>query len=162
VADGAPLTSHDRPDDCVISFNTLVNNTRNYYMTGRTGGLGAINTTFANNVLQGGGAAANLNGVYPGGSWSGNVIWQTAGAGAMPAGTFDEVDPLLAPQAHGLLRPQPGSPLIDSASGEFPAVVADMDGQPRTGPKDRGADEISDALVTARFLTPEDLNRDEP
>ena len=71
VADGAPLTSHDRPDDCVISFNTLVNNTRNYYMTGRTNGLGAINTTFANNIIVGGGAAASLNGVYTGGVWSG-------------------------------------------------------------------------------------------
>src|SRR4030095_11263316 len=56
VADGAPLTSHDRPDNCVITFNTLVDNTRNYFMTGRTNGLGATNTVFANNIIQGGGA----------------------------------------------------------------------------------------------------------
>src|SRR5262249_10858710 len=41
VADGAPLTSHDRPDDCVISHNTLINNTTHYLMSGRTNGLGA-------------------------------------------------------------------------------------------------------------------------
>src|SRR4029453_8726572 len=51
VADGAPLTSHDRPDNCVITFNTLVNNTRNYFMQGRSNGLGATNTVFANNIL---------------------------------------------------------------------------------------------------------------
>jgi poly(beta-D-mannuronate) lyase len=141
VADGAPLTTHDRPDDCVITFNTLVNNTRNYYMTGRTNGLGATNTVFANNILQGGGAASSLNGIYTGGVWSSNIIWQTAGAGAMPAGTYDEIDPLLAPDALGVFRPQAGSPAIDSATGDYPAVTVDMDGQPRIGPKDRGADE---------------------
>jgi poly(beta-D-mannuronate) lyase len=143
VADGAPLTSHDRPDDCVISFNTLVNNTRNYYMTGRTNGLGATNTTFANNIIQGGGLAASLNGLYPGGVWSGNIIWQTTGgAGAMPAGTYDEIDPLLAPDLLGVYRPQAGSPAIDSAIGDYPAVTVDMDGQTRTDPKDKGADEV--------------------
>jgi poly(beta-D-mannuronate) lyase len=143
VADGAALTTHDRPDDCVITFNTLVNNTRNYYMTGRTNGLGAINTTFANNVIVGGGVAASLNGIYTGGVWSGNIIWQTAGgAGAMPEGTFDEIDPLLAQDLLGIYRPQPGSPAIDSAIGDYPAVLFDMDGQPRTDPKDKGADEV--------------------
>jgi poly(beta-D-mannuronate) lyase len=159
VADGAPLTSHDRPDDCVISFNTLVNNTRNYYMTGRTNGLGATNTVFANNVLQGGGAAASLSGPYTGGVWSANIIWQTAGAGAMPAGTYEELDPLLEVTANGLFRPQAGSPVIDTGSGDFPAVTVDMDGQPRAVPTDRGADERSAAPVTATFLTPGDLLR---
>jgi hypothetical protein len=143
VADGAPLTTHDRPDDCVITFNTLVNNTRNYYMTGRTNGLGATNTVFANNILQGGGAAASLNGLYTGGAWNGNITWQTAGAGAMPPDTYDEIDPLLEPDALGVFRPQSGSPAIDSATGDYPAVTLDMDGQPRTDPKDKGADEVT-------------------
>jgi hypothetical protein len=159
VADGAPLTSHDRPDDCVITFNTLVNNTRNYYMTGRTNGLGATNTVFANNVLQGGGAAASLNGPYTGGMWSGSIIWETAGAGAMPAGTYDVVNPLLEAKANGVFRPQAGSPAIDSATGDYPAVVVDMDGQPRTGPKDKGADELSAEPIAAELLTPGDLHR---
>ena len=159
VADGAALTTHDRPDDCVISFNTLVNNARNYFMTGRTNGLGATNTTFANNIIVGGGAAASLNGPYVGGVWLGNIIWQTAGAGAMPAGTYDEVDPLLEAKAHGVYRPKAGSPAIDSAVGSFPAVSFDLDGQPRADPKDRGADEISSAPVIAKFLVPGDIVR---
>jgi Chondroitinase B len=159
VADGAPLTSHDRPDDCVITFNTLVNNARNYFMTGRTNGLGATNTVFAQNILQGGGEAASLNGPYTGSVWNGNVIWQTSGPGAMPAGTYDEIDPLLEAKKNGVFRPQPGSPAIDSAIGDYPAVTFDMDGQPRTDPKDRGADEVSAAPVTATLLTPGDLLR---
>jgi poly(beta-D-mannuronate) lyase len=153
VADGAPLTAHDRPDDNVITFNTLVNNTRNYFQTGRTNGLGAINTVFANSILQGGGSAASLSGPYIGGTWSGNIIWETAGAGAMPDGTYEVVDPLLEPKAKGVYRPQPGSPAIDRAIGEFPAVVVDMDGQPRPGPQDKGADELSGEPVVAEFLT---------
>src|SRR5262245_46044029 len=154
VADGAPLTSHDRPDNCVITFNTLVDNTRNYFMTGRTNGLGATNTVFANNIIQGGGGAAGLNGLYTGAVWGGNIIWETASAGAMPAGSYDVDDTLLAPKATGVLRPQPGSPAIDSAVGDYPAVVFDLDGQPRMGLKDKGADEYSTDPAIAEFLTP--------
>jgi poly(beta-D-mannuronate) lyase len=159
VAEGAALTSHDRPDDCVIAFNTLVNNARNYFMTGRTNGLGATNTVFAQNILQGGGAAASLDGPYTGGVWNDNLIWQTNGPEAMPAGTYDDVDPLLEAKTNGVFRPQPGSPAIDSATGGYPVVTFDMDGQPRTNPKDRGADEVSAEPITAKLLTPGDLLR---
>lgn len=154
VAEGSPLTSHDRPDNCVITFNTLVNNTRNYFMTGRTNGLGATNTIFANNIVQGGGVAASLSGPYPGATWGGNIIWETAGAGVMPAGTYDMINPLLEAKAKGIFRPQAGSPAIDSAIGNYPAVTFDLDGQPRTAPKDKGADEHSTEPVVAEFLTP--------
>jgi poly(beta-D-mannuronate) lyase len=159
VADGAPLTTHDRPDNAIIVFNTLVDNPRNYFMTGRTNGLGATDTVFANNILQGGGAAASLNGPYTDGVWGGNIIWNTAGPGAMPAGTYDEVDPLLEPKANGVFRPQAGSPAINSAGGDYPLVTVDLDGQPRTEPKDKGADEVSSEPVTATFLTPGDILR---
>jgi poly(beta-D-mannuronate) lyase len=159
VAEGAPLTSHDRPDDNVIAFNTLVNNTRNYFQTGRTNGLGAFGNVFANNILQAGGAAASLSGPYTGGTWDGNIIWETVGSGAMPAGTFDEVDPLLEATANGVFRPQAGSPAIDSAIGDYPAVTVDMDGQPRLDPRDRGADEASSAAIVAKLLTPGELLR---
>ena len=159
VADGAALTTHDRPDDVVIAFNTLVNSTRNYFQTGRTNGLGATDTVFANNIIQGGGAAASLSGPYTGGVWEGNIIWQTAGAGAMPPGAYEEVDPLLEPKANGVFRPAAGSPAIDSAVGDYPAATLDQDGQPRTAPKDRGADELSEESVVAKPLTPGDILR---
>jgi hypothetical protein len=159
VADGAPLTSHDRPDDNVIAFNTLVSNDRQYYMTPRTNGLGATNTVFANNIVQGGGAAADLDGPYPGGSWRGNIVWQTSGEGAMPAGTFEHTDPRLEVGENGLLRLRSDSPAVDSATGEYPRVEFDMDGQARTGAKDRGADEISAGPAAAAPLTEEMIRR---
>jgi poly(beta-D-mannuronate) lyase len=74
-------------------------------------------------------------------------------------GTCDEIDPLLEAKANGVFRPQPRSPAIDSATGDYPAVTFDMDGQPRTDTKDRGADEISAEPVRATLLTPGDLLR---
>jgi poly(beta-D-mannuronate) lyase len=157
VADGAPLTSHDRPDNCVIAFNTLVNNTRNYIMDARNNGLGAVSTTFANNVIQGGGPAAEIHGPNTGATWANNLLWQTKGAGDIPAGGFVESDPKLAPDQNGIFRLQKASPAIDAATGTFPAAKFDFDGQLRTIAKDIGADEFWDAPVVARILTPADV-----
>ena len=159
VADGAKLTSHDRPDGNLIAFNTLVNNGRNYYMTGRTNGLGATNTVFADNVIQGGGPAVSLDGPYVGGVWSGNIVWQADGAGDIDAAGYEGVDPRLVRGAGGLLRPNPGSPAVDSARGDYPGVAVDMDGQPRRGPKDRGADEVSSAPMAATPLSADEVLR---
>jgi poly(beta-D-mannuronate) lyase len=159
VAEGAPLDTHDRPDRNIIAFNTLVNNTRNYFMTSRTDGLGAIDTVFANNIIEGGGNAASLSGPYAGGVWEGNIIWNTAGPGDMPDGTYEIVNPLLEPKAKGVYRPQAGSPAIDTAVGDYPLVTVDHDGQPRIDPKDKGADEVSSAPAAASLLTPGDILR---
>ena len=158
VADGAKLTSHDRPDNCVIAFNTLVDNAEAYRMQGRPNGLGATHTIFANNIIQGGGKVAAISGPNPGAIWSGNVLWKTGAAGDLPADGYTTVDPHLSVDADGVYHLQLGSPAIDTATGEFPAITFDMDGQPRpvTG-KDKGADEFSTASVTARILTVSDV-----
>ncbi len=95
VATGDKLTSHDRPDDTEITGNTLVDNKRNYFMSGRDKGLGATRTTFARNVIQGGGVAAAVDGPYPGAVWKDNILWQTGGPGAMPAGSYEERKPTI-------------------------------------------------------------------
>jgi poly(beta-D-mannuronate) lyase len=153
VANGDPLTAHDRPDRVLIAFNTLVNNSSNITQAGRTNGLGATNITVANNIIQGGGAAASIAGPYTGGVWSGNIIYNTNGAGSMPSGGYTNVNPLLARNATGTFHLQSGSPAINAASGSYPSVTFDMDGQSRTAPLDKGADEVSTAAVTARILT---------
>jgi hypothetical protein len=112
---------------------------------------------FANNIVQGGGAGASLSGPYTVGVWNGNILWQTEGAGDMPPGTFDEIDPLLVARAKGVFRPRRESPAIDSAAGDYPEVIVDMDGQPRGELKDRGADEASSAPVVGKLLTPGEL-----
>jgi poly(beta-D-mannuronate) lyase len=157
VADGAPLTSHDRPDDCVISFNTLVDNRTNYQMSRRTPtALGATNTVFANNIMQGG-IAAKIEGPNPGAIWSGNIVWTITSPGDLPAEGFTTENPLLTASEGGLFRLQEGSPAIDSAVGDYPAVTFDLQGQPREGKKDRGADEFSNAPIVGRVLSPDDV-----
>lgn len=154
VADGAPLTSHDRPDRVLIAFNTLVNNTSNFHQGGRTDGLGATFITVANNIAQGGGAAADIAGPYTNPTWSGNIIFNTAGDGDMPTSGYRTVDPQLFRDATGTFHLQAGSPAIGTATGSYPSVVVDMDGQARTSPLDVGADEVSNATVIAQILTP--------
>lgn len=159
VADGAKLTSHDRPDYCIIAFNTLINNRAQYQMDARKDGLGATHATFANNIVQGGnGKVAAIGGPNPGAIWSGNLLWKTGEAGDLPAAGYTTADPLLVADAQGILRPQKGSPAIDTAEGDFPWVMFDLDGQPRPATKkDKGADEVLSGPAVARLLSPSDV-----
>jgi hypothetical protein len=157
-SEAAPQSSRDRPDDCVVAFNTFVENRTHYQMSRRTpGGLGATNTIFANNVIQGGGPAAKIDGPYTGAVWQGNLLWKGAGARDLPADGCTQIDPLLAAGPDGILRPQAGSPAIEAAAGDFPAVTFDLDGQLRRDPKAKGADEFSAAPALAHFLSPSDV-----
>jgi hypothetical protein len=157
VADGAPLTSHDRPDRILIAFNTLVNCSSNFKQGGRTGGLGATFVTVANNIVQGGGAAASIAGPYTNPVWTGNILFNISGQGAMPASGYTITDPMLARDLTGTYHLQTGSPAINAITDSFSTVIADMDGQPRTAPFDIGADEVSQAPVIARLLNPADV-----
>lgn len=157
VADGAKLTCHDRPDHCVIAFNTLVNNRVQYAMDGRKDGMGATHTTFANNLIQGGDTVAKIGGPNSGATWSGNLLWKTGEAGDLPAAGAIKADPRLAPDANGIFRPQAGSAALGAAKGDFSAVTVDLDGQPRPAKKSIGADEPGDAPVVARLLTPSEV-----
>ncbi len=151
--DGTP-NSHDRPDDCVIAFNTLLDNETHYTMSRRKPeALGATNTTFANNLIQGGGTVARLGGPYTGAVWSDNLLWNTTKVGDLPPEGFKQADPLLAAGSDGIQRPQEGSPAIGTATGAFPGIAFDMDGQPRLEKKSIGADEISTAPVIAHLLS---------
>jgi hypothetical protein len=156
VADGAAKTSHDRPDDCEVSFNTLVDNESNLEMSGRTDGLGATGVVIANNIIQGGGAAASIRGPFPGASWKGNILWQSS-AGDMPSSGLQNVNPRLAKDGRGEHHLQAGSPAVNAASGASPSPALDMDGQPRGGDPDVGADEVSDAPVVAHVLGDDDV-----
>ena len=157
VADGAPLTSHDRPDRVLIAFNTLVNNKANIAQTARKDGLGSTFITIANNLIQGGGPAASIVGPFVNPFWEGNIIFGSNGAGDMPAGSYVMSDPKLAKDATGTFHLQKGSCAIDAAKANYPKVAVDMDGQSRTSKPDAGADEVSKAKVTARILNPADV-----
>lgn len=157
VADGAPLTSHDRPDRVLIAFNTLVNNKVNIAQTARNNGLGSTHITIANNIIQGGNVAVSIVGPYFNPSWEGNIIFNTTGAGDMPAGSFTIADPKLVRDAVGEYHLAKGSPAIDAAKGNYSAIGTDMDGQPRKPPLDVGADELSGASVMVKILNTADV-----
>ena len=157
VADGAPLTEHDRPDRVLIAFNTLVNNKTNITQTARVNGLGSTFITIANNIIQGGGPAASIVGPFVNPAWEGNLIFNTNGAGDMPAGSFKALDPKLVRDAAGEFHLQQGSPAIDAAAGNYSSVATDMDGQVRNKTFDIGADEVSNAAINARILNPADV-----
>ena len=97
VADGAPLTSHDRPDDTYITSNVLVDNVRNIFMTARENGLGAVRVTIAHNIIQGGGPAAHIDGPFVDPIWRDNTIWKTP-AGLMPDDGFVRKAPTITPR----------------------------------------------------------------
>lgn len=101
VADGAPLTSHDRPDRVLIVCNTLVNNKANIIQTARDKGLGSIDITIANNIVVGGGPAASIVGPAVNHKWEGNIIFNTNGPGDMPAGSYKTIDPKQVKDAGG-------------------------------------------------------------
>ncbi|NML41940.1 T9SS type A sorting domain-containing protein [Chitinophaga sp. G-6-1-13] len=153
VADGAPLTCHDRPDRVLVAFNTLVNNTSNITQSGRTNGLGATYTNVAYNIIQGGSNAASIAGPYTNPTWKGNIIYNTS-AGAIPSGGYVTANPLVARDTTGTFHLQSGSPAIGAATAAYPDVKFDMDGQPRTSPLDAGADQVSTDPVTAVILQP--------
>ena len=103
VADGAPLTSHDRPDDNVITRNVLINNDRQYFMAPRNNGLGAPRTTFTENILIGGNVAARIGGPYPDPVWRDNIVWNVREIGDMPEYAFRSIDPgVITPESLGI------------------------------------------------------------
>jgi poly(beta-D-mannuronate) lyase len=127
VADGAPLTSHDRPDDNVLVFNVLVDNEVHYRMTRRTpNALGAINTMFAFNVLVGGGTASRIEGPNKGAVWKGNMVWQVDARGDLPEAGATQSDPGLTRDAQGLPRLPTGGALAQTAALAYP-FIGDVD-----------------------------------
>jgi poly(beta-D-mannuronate) lyase len=157
VADGAKLTCHDRPDRVLIAFNTLVDNKVNISQGPRKDGMGATAVTVANNIIQGGGPAATIAGPYTNPVWEGNIIFNTNGAGDMPAAGYKTTDPKLVRNASNTFHAAKGSPAIDAVTGKFEKITTDMDGQKRTAPFDAGADEVSKTTVSARMLNPADV-----
>lgn len=158
VADGAALTSHDRPDDCIIAFNTFITNNVHYQMGGRSGGLGASNILVANNIFVGSGNLASISTSAPySGAWTRNIRWNNKQPGAMPVSGYVTVNPLLVPDVNGILHVGAESPAIDSSLGNYSFVKIDQDGQARDDHPDVGADEFSNATVKNYLLTTNDV-----
>jgi hypothetical protein len=163
VADGAPLTSHDRPDRVRVSFNTLINNNRSVIMSGRTNGLGATALVFSNNIIQtDSGNILTLDGPAPNARFEGNIVFGAAPNDDMPTSGARRVNPLLSRDSFGVFRLLSTSPAINTSVGSYPEVTIDLDGQSRSGSKDVGADEFSTAPVIRRPLTTANVGPNAP
>jgi poly(beta-D-mannuronate) lyase len=132
VADGAKLTSHDRPDRVDISYNTMVNNPQNYVMTQRKDGLGATYVAFVNNVIVGGGPAATITGPYPNAEWRNNILFNVKSPGDIPVEGYKTVDPELMKTEWGYYVNNKNG-VVSKNAYYYPSGRPDLDKQPKPG-----------------------------
>lgn len=151
-------TDHEAADHCVVAFNTLSGSgTIVWFNSGKP--FPPSDDTVADNVLLGHNTAAG-KGTGTSSHFTGNILFG-APAGSLPSGAYRTIDPKLVRDAHNLLRPTSSSPVIGAATGSFPQVTLDIDGQTRPAAKDVGADQFNPA-TPARPLTKTDVGPNAP
>jgi poly(beta-D-mannuronate) lyase len=142
-----PNTEHSQPRNILIAHNTLVNNqggiligygddARETYLP--------QDIVVANNVIAG--SAGLLVSVLAGDATFGkNLLYPsgTALVGDILDGDIVRADPQLTMGKDGIYRPARTSPVVDGAASATYGISTDMDGQPRTGKFDIGADEVT-------------------
>ena len=156
----SPLNRYYQVKRAIVAFNTLVDN---LYPINIGGGkdselsLPPLDCVIANNVVSGTRSPlVTLTDTPVNMTWQGNVFYGATLGMAQPQGITIS-NPLLNLSTDGLWRPAASSPVVNTGSGSFSYVVTDMDGQPRDGQADVGADEASTAPGTRRPLTRADV-----
>jgi hypothetical protein len=151
VSNGAASGAYIQIQRMLIANNTFVGDA----ISPRSGDLPPMTVTIVNNVIRkDGGLFASEGPGWTGTTWEGNIFWGTATT-TIPASGYKMVDPLLTASG-GVSHIGAGSPAIDASVGSY-GVTDDMDGQPRIGTPDVGADELSTAPVTRHPLTGSDV-----
>jgi hypothetical protein len=84
--------------------------------------------------------------------WEGNLVSGEAITNQTHAGVR-RIEANLQRAGDGLLRPEASSPLQGMAIGKYKQVKEDMDGQPRKGAFDVGADQLSNVPIVNHPLT---------
>ena len=151
--DGSAVNEYFQVKNATIAHNTIVD--VNDAAIKLDHGLGSSNRTLlpenvtvANNAIWSIQDPLFEGNEGTGWTWQGNVAFgQSLGPKAGDSG-ITVADPLLSIATDGLYRPAANSPLINAAIDlSVPAPTVDMDGQPRTGKLDVGADEFSTATI---------------
>lgn len=159
---GSALNEYFQVKDAVIAHNTIVDvnnaaitfdhdyNASNQYLL-------AEDVTIANNAIWSTQDPLFEGAEGPGWTWQGNVAFgQSLGPATGNPGIM-LVDPQFV-SGGGLYRPSPTSPLINNGAGDYSGIISDdMDGQPRIGVFDIGADEFSAAAILRKPLTAADV-----
>ena len=140
-------------DDAAIEFDDgLGSNDRT---------LLAEDVTIANNLIRSSGGELFQGRQGSGWTIEGNIAFGDSLGVLRGNSGVTEVDPQLVLGPDGLFRPGAGSPAIDGASGNYSGFISDdVDGQPRVGLFDVGADEFSTATIVRRPLVVGDVGPD--
>lgn len=162
--DGSAVNEYFQVKDAVIAHNTIVNTAGvqltfddGFGSSGRT--LLAEDVTIANNVFRSDGPTIFEGNEGANWTWEGNIAFGgSLGPKAGDSG-ITNVDPQLSLGTDGLWRPtNPSGPTVDTAVGNYSGIlVDDMDGQPRIGAYDVGADEFSTAMIVRKPLESGDV-----
>ncbi len=162
----SPLNEYYQVKDTVIAHNTIVN-VKEAAITfddglGSSGrSLLAENVTVANNLIW-----STQDSLFEGNEgvgwlWEGNLAFgQSLGPKAGDPG-IAVVDPQLSAATGGIFRPAANSPVVDAGAGSYSGLFNDdMDGQPRVGIFDVGADEVSMSTIVRMPLMAGDVGPD--
>ncbi|MFI2104222.1 polysaccharide lyase 6 family protein [Isoptericola sp. NPDC019693] len=157
--DGSGSTSaHWRVHRATVVHNTFVDNTSNVEV-GANYTYPPVDSVVADNLVVGTAGPLFQELKQPAGvTYSGNIAWPTGAATVGLAVGPREIrvaDPRLE-RVDGRWRLRPG-PALNTATGAYPFLVDDVDGQPRDRRPDVGADEVSDAPVTRQALERDDV-----
>lgn len=158
----SPPEGYDQVQRAVVAFNTLVHCRQSFVIgyqspSRKEATLAPAGGIIANNVVVSASAPLVRVMTAPSGLlWKGNFLYG-AEPGVRDAIHSSPPDPGLEPGSGGLWRPRAGSPVLGAASGDFPEINTDIDGQPRPARKDAGCDQRSDEPVRVGPLTAADV-----
>lgn len=151
----SPLNRYFQVKNLLVANNTFVDNEKNIMIGGGKSkelSLPPIDCRFSNNiVLSGYGPLVNLVDEPINITYENNIMYGSDTGAAAQEGIII-TDPELLMSADGLYRLQKDSKAVDAGSGEY--VKTDMDGQPRSGKPDTGADEMSQEKINITPMNP--------
>jgi hypothetical protein len=160
----AEATGYQHVKDVVIAHNTFVDTLGTMLRldagaSERT--LLAENVTIANNLFRSSGASIFSGAEGNGWTWEGNIAFGGSLGNKSGDAGIAVADPQLSEAADGLWRPGRRRPAVDGSSGDYSRfLVDDIDGQPRIGTPDVGADESSTMAIVRRPLVAGDVGPD--
>ncbi|HEY2510425.1 MAG TPA: polysaccharide lyase 6 family protein [Polyangiaceae bacterium] len=154
-----PGAFHYRIYRAQVVYNTIVNAAKAGIQIGGAHPLSPVDCTVANNVVQSTKGAMIRESLSPvNTTYLANIVNPTGSATlglTATAAQMKKEDPLLV-KVGEVLKLSAKSPAIGAASGSFPFVTDDIDGDSRTTP-DVGADEYSTAPTARHPLTTADV-----
>ncbi len=140
------LSSHWRVYRATAVHNTFVGNVSNIEI-GANYSLAPVDSLVADNIVVGSqGKLFNELKAPKNMTYTGNIGWPTSSATVGITNGVRNVNPILTIQ-NEVYRLDTGSPAVNTASARYTFLTDDMDGQPRSGTADVGADELSNAAV---------------